>query len=174
MIAAIEPIEGGCANDYDYVSGDPVNGSIWLALVSGSGVVACEYMTGGRAAPCGFRAFSHYSPRRLGKGMVGRRSGSCSTHGLIAADAVRAFTNGCKSHDYGYDLLRFAAESGQFSLADRRAADSQLNTFMGGVCGSTGYIGWFNKGRCQLNRAAVSSGLRANTSYDATFGDGVP
>jgi len=26
MIAAIEPIQGGSANDYDYVAGDPVNG----------------------------------------------------------------------------------------------------------------------------------------------------
>lgn len=87
-----------------------------------------------------------------------------------ANDVVRAFTPAGKAHDYGYDLLRlarygFAGLSGD-SFVDRTDTDAMLDRFMGDVCARTGYFGWFDKQRCQLNRASVYVAVRARTSIE--------
>lgn len=128
-----------------------------------------DYMTGRLGVPCGFFDFAKYAP----VGVDGRYNpnGSCSTKGLVAEDTVRAFTDACKSHDYAYDLLRFAktlgdGPVGRFRFSDRREADAQFNSLMGAVCGRAGYIARWNKARCQGNRAAIYGVVRGWTSIE--------
>ncbi|MGH3116261.1 MAG: RHS repeat-associated core domain-containing protein [Gaiellales bacterium] len=128
-----------------------------------------DYMTGALAAPCGFKEFRGYSPlirtnRKAGERVAVYAMGYCSPgHGLPPGDVANAFKDACQSHDYAYDLLRFAASSGQFLLSDRIAADRQFNRMMGSVCGHTGYFGFFNKGRCQVWRGIAITVVSANT-----------
>jgi hypothetical protein len=84
---------------------------------------------------------------------------------LVARKALDAFKDSCNSHDYGYDLLRFARYRVGISsiLDDRHIADSTINEFMGNVCDRTGYFGVFRKETCQEARTAIISGLRSWT-----------
>jgi hypothetical protein len=69
----------------------------------------------------------------------------------VGARAVDAFHETCRSHDYGYDLLRYAKyELGIGSInSARRAADETMNEMMGNICSSTGNWGVFNSWTCR-------------------------
>ncbi|MBI2708552.1 MAG: RHS repeat-associated core domain-containing protein [Actinobacteria bacterium] len=89
--------------------------------------------------------------------------------GSIAESAGEAFGDACASHDYGYDLLRFAKRRLRFRsiVAGRRKVDSILNAMMGSVCGDTGWIGieW-NKKYCQDARRVISRGVATWTAIE--------
>lgn len=55
--------------------------------------------------PPGFTESMGYAPDSLG-----RPDGSCSTPG---GDGYSGFTRACRTHDFGYDLLRYAEEIGE-------------------------------------------------------------
>jgi hypothetical protein len=99
----------------------------------------------------------------LSKGPFGSVSGPA-----IADRANDAFHDACSSHDYGYDLLRFAKKELDIDniLPGRRTVDSVWNSMMGRVCGNTGFFGIFNKGTCQEARTVMYLGVKAWTEVE--------
>lgn len=84
--------------------------------------------------------------------------------GAVVKKAFDAFHDACRSHDYGYDVLRHAwgnqgfqqRPAGRFLLAaDRHQADDELYTMMGSVCDKTGFFGIFAKDTCQGMRQVM-------------------
>jgi len=155
-------VEGGSANDYDYTSGDPVN-SFDLDGLCNEATESCVMgiLRGSESAPDGFAAWLSARPGgkgrvtyyKLGKGRRAMRSdGGCSSP-LGNTGASFNFTNACKTHDLGYDLMRFFGSSGRrgsirmavdsnFS-GDMRAHCSGRSIFLRGQCGrwATVYYG---------------------------------
>lgn len=77
--------------------------------------------------------------------------GSCSTPIRLP----RRFENLCATHDFGYDLLRYAARHGHpLGGWARRDLDRQLVTRMHGACSSPG---------CSAAAVAADIALRLNT-----------
>ncbi len=129
-----------------------------------------DYMTGALPPPKGFEEFAGYTPVRrdskAGRGIMEDPGGSCSGGWLLADDARNAFDDACKSHDYAYDLLRYADSIGSFSISDRYDADSELGTLMDNVCGETGFFGWWSKERCYVNASYVEQFLKMWTTVE--------
>ena len=149
------PVEGGSANDYDYVNGDPVNG-LDLAGLCNEATESCVIgiLRGSETLPDGFADW--LSRRSGGQARVlvagtdaGRRAlrsnGSCSSP---IGDTGRSFNfrNACRTHDLGYDLIRFFGTSGQWGSlraavddlfgGDMLAHCSRRSAFLQGSCGS--------------------------------------
>ena len=110
---SVDPIDGGSANAYDYVNGDPVNGrDLAGTCASGGKYSAIQYLNGTACAPAGFP----YQPKIINT-FYGQRAtdpykDGCSTPGirLNKIPGVFDFTNPCGTHDCGYDLLRFQSQ----------------------------------------------------------------
>ncbi|MEZ5382906.1 MAG: RHS repeat-associated core domain-containing protein [Microthrixaceae bacterium] len=152
------------------------------------------FMRGNTPAPCGFQEYFRYKPARarVGSEIVavnaggdacsrpalirGAITGSASLIGLNGAlyvdKAISAFAVPCQSHDYGYDLLRFAkASHGPGDIVVGRVrADSVFNDLMRSVCQQTGHFGLFNQGTCTHSRVAINRGIVGWTYIE---GDGL-
>lgn len=88
--------------------------------------------------PTGFAAVMHYTPIRE-SGDAGDRltnpDGSCSSPVPLPA----AFEPACRTHDLGYDLLRYAhATGGELEPDARRALDEGLTRDLHAVCATPG------------------------------------
>jgi hypothetical protein len=92
--------------------------------------------------------------------------------GAVLTDkAYDAFDTPCHSHDYAYDILRFAQRELDYKsvFADRASADGVFHALMKSVCGETGYFGIFNKGSCHYMSGVMYTGVRAWTSGQRGF-----
>jgi len=131
-----------------------------------------DYMRGTKGAPCAFESVMSYVPepgvagdlsiaRAPGSyGVFNRFSDGCSAEILTFASTVpfssvlinpymvtrayEAFDQPCRSHDYAYDLVRFARRTKAASdidlKRDRSDADAALHTFSNKVCAQQGFI----------------------------------
>jgi len=171
-----DPVAGGSANDYDYVNGDPLNGSdLNGACDVGTKKCIMALLTTGTERFSD--AFLRWGERRLRRttrnpharyiiwGTSNRRGlmhGTCSgpTFGFN-------FTIQCQTHDLGYDLMRYYGTSGRFGSI-RRAVDWLLSNDMRARCWSMGGSKQF---RCIAAEQAVSSGVSINSTRQ---GFGVP
>ena len=126
----VDPVEGGSANDYDYVAGDPINSfDIDGRCRAMSRPTVADYLTGRACAPAGFRERFGYVPvfRRTRAGVRAMRAnGECSW--FPDTGPWWDFQNACKTHDYGYDLIRFGA------IRNRKAVDDFLRNDMKADC----------------------------------------
>lgn len=103
-----DPIEGGSANDYDYVNGDPVN-SLDLAGLCDVAATWCiiGILFGYQSLP---RGFAEWLARRGGRVVYYRLRGhwrAMKSNGECSFSPEFVFHNACKTHDLGYDLIRF-------------------------------------------------------------------
>jgi hypothetical protein len=101
------------------------------------------------------RGFAEWQSKRDG-GFVyyvdlpGRRNraalstGSCSVGGSLAATFLQA----CRTHDLGYNLLRYFASQGRrISTVVRRSVDARLGSDFGIICGS---LSWQRRPGCNF------------------------
>jgi hypothetical protein len=103
------------------------------AQVSGApagdhGKLMSEYLTGARPPPADFEKVMGYTPYAI-QTKHGQRMqdpfGDASAPGKIGPD--KEFDPAAKTHDYGYDLLRYYAKKGTPLNGDaRKAADAQF------------------------------------------------
>ncbi len=81
--------------------------------------------------------------------------------------AYAAFDQPCRSHDYAYDLIRFARRSRSASDGDlkndRRAADSELHKFSNFVCDKQGLFSTFPNVSCVAIGDLMNIGLNVWT-----------
>jgi hypothetical protein len=139
---------GGSANAYEYVGAQPVT-SFDLSGRCGDFVrdwwKFLNYAkSSGYGPPCGFSDRMHYTPiwRKTKAGYRWMRpDGSCSVP-IVGARAGSGafwdFNNACKTHDYLYDLMRFARLAG---FLRRVLADFNFYTDMLQDCQGRG---WFS------------------------------
>jgi hypothetical protein len=87
-----------------------------------------EYLTGARPPPADFQQVMGYTPYTIQTKHGPRMQdpfGDASAPGKIGPD--KEFDPAAKTHDYGYDLLRYYAKKGTPLNGDaRKAADSQF------------------------------------------------
>lgn len=195
------------ANPYHYTDNDPHNKTDPLGLrprecetpLSKLAGAMEGMMRSAHPSPCGFSA-EFYSPdtvynRKAGDRIRVNKKGGCSRAFLSGValtnvpipgvdlsaqpSAYDAFHDACRSHDYGYDVVRFYArglKDGGGTLAPinivelrtaRERADQTMNEMMGRVCGKTGWIGrnW-NKLQCQRARTSMYNALKVWTTYE--------
>ena len=143
------------------------SGFLLGALALPSGASTAEHPAAGRAVrklvsgdvdgtlearPAGFAHAMGYRPVRRG-GMLVRPDGSCSSP-VPMPDRFETF---CARHDLGYDLLRYAAESGHtLGPWARVAIDESLADGLRSSCDSTG-------GGCRIAAETAYLGVRANS-----------
>ncbi|QSQ25564.1 hypothetical protein JY651_11795 [Pyxidicoccus parkwayensis] len=94
------------------------------------GQLMSEYLTGARPPPADFAQVMGYTPYAI-QTKHGQRMqdpyGDASAPGKIGPD--KEFDKAAKTHDYGYDLLRYYAKKGTpLSPEARKAADAQFRT----------------------------------------------
>ncbi|HMS89855.1 MAG TPA: RHS repeat-associated core domain-containing protein [Acidimicrobiales bacterium] len=143
-------------------------------------------MRGALPPPCGFARQMRYKPTKLTGTkaaavlMVSTRANSGCSGGPLAELALEhaydAFHDSCRSHDYGYDVIRLEARRSEGPLspgfrvslhAARTRADEVMNEFMASVCANTGLVGWkFDKFRCHRARMIIYITLKVWTSIE--------
>ena len=143
-------------------------------------------MRGALPPPCGFARQMRYKPTKLTGTkaaavlMVSTRANSGRSGGPLAELALEhaydAFHDSCRSHDYGYDVIRLEARRSEGPLspgfrvslhAARTRADEVMNEFMASVCANTGLVGWkFDKFRCHRARMIIYITLKVWTSIE--------
>jgi RHS repeat-associated protein len=118
---SMDPIEGGSANDYDYVAGDPLNASDTDGHCKRMNNPSTEdYLNGKQCAPSGLGYQPGKSKRWFNTRMVDPFSDGCSTPGKnINGGPGYSFSRACATHDYCYDLLRYGAAGVSRSSCDR-------------------------------------------------------
>lgn len=164
------PVEGGSANDYDYTNGDPVNG-LDLSGLCNEATTSCVIgiLHGDETVPDGFESW--LTDRSDGKASVtyynlkgGRRAlrsdGGCSAPLLGNTGGSFNFTNACKTHDLGYDLMRFFGSSGSLGSI-RRAVDSNFRGDMKAHCSGRSYV---LRGQCGRWANVYYFGVAANSA----------
>ncbi|GGF27636.1 hypothetical protein [Williamsia phyllosphaerae] len=108
--------------------------------------------------PSGFATTMGYRPV-VDLGVPANPGGGCSSPIALPA----AFDGPCKTHDLGYDLLRYSADTDQpLGQWARRALDSQLVRRMHGSCPADS---------CWAAADIAAAGVKANSERQA---DGVP
>lgn len=126
------------------------------ALVSGSPAAAEA------AVPPDFAAVHGYQPV-LEDGRLVRADGECSSPVPLPEE----FEPACRQHDYGYDLLRHAAQAGEpLGRWARGAIDDQFADSLGTLC-EPGRPG----ASCRRMSVVAVTGVRLNSLRQ---GDGVP
>jgi len=156
----VDPVAGGSANDYDYVGGDPVN-AFDLSGLCNDATVHCVMgiLQGTEDLPDGFAAwesrrsggFVYYIDTRRGTRAV-LSTGSCSVP--VIGDNPGPFRNACKTHDLGYDIMRYFGSSGSGGSV-RKAVDNGLFNDLKAVCGG---LSWWRRPGC---------GIWSRTYYEA-------
>ncbi|MEO6318515.1 MAG: phospholipase A2, partial [Acidimicrobiales bacterium] len=144
----LDSIEKGSANGYDYVSADPVNFEDPTGLCD-TFSVSCiiGILKAQRRLPVYFLAWAGRRCRcnYVVAGNASRwwyQGGGCSPHSVVNSGPGYNFTTPCKTHDLGYDLIRYFAAVG---LNVRRSVDSLFYTDMKNHCGGRS---WFEKPSC--------------------------
>jgi RHS repeat-associated protein len=144
-----DPVVGGSANSYDYVSGDPVNASDLSGRSSCGNFVNSSWGSKtflnyaefpGWGPPCGFQAKEGYYPTgeitRSGFRYMAPRGHTDYCSHVPTSSSFFDFHWACATHDYLYDLMRFENNSGPFGWY-RWLADKNLSFDMHKDC--TGY-----------------------------------
>jgi RHS repeat-associated protein len=136
----VDPIEGGSANDYDYVSADPINHfDLDGRCESAAAWCVIGILRGTESLPGMFRTWAN---RRAGHsyqiGWNGSRryfaGGGCSAPMMGNTGRSFNFTRACQTHDLGYDLMRFFGSSGSRG-GTRRAVDALFGRDLVSHCG---------------------------------------
>ena len=126
------------------------------ALTSADGAQALA------AVPEDFAEVRRYQPV-LEDGHLVRADGDCSSPVPLPEE----FEPACRQHDYGYDLLRYAAQTGEpLGRWARGAIDDQLADSLGALC-DPGRSG----APCRRMSVVAVTGVRLNSLRQ---GDGVP
>lgn len=114
------------------------------------------------AVPDDFVSIHGYAPVVEGDRLV-RADGDCSSPVPLPEE----FEPACRQHDYGYDLLRYAAQTGEpLGRWARGAIDDQLADSLGALC-DPGRSG----APCRRMSVVAVTGVRLNSLRQ---GDGVP
>lgn len=114
------------------------------------------------AVPEDFAAVHGYAPT-VEDGRLVRADGDCSSPVPLPEE----FEPACRQHDYGYDLLRYAAQTGEpLGRWARGAIDDQFADSLGGLC-DAGRSG----ASCRRMSIVAVTGVRLNSLRQ---GDGVP
>ena len=94
------------------------------------GKLMSEYLTGARPPPADFEQVMGYKPNFIQTKHGPRMQdpfGDASSPGKIGP--VKEFDQAAKTHDYGYDMLRYYAKKGTpLAPEARKAADAQFRT----------------------------------------------
>ena len=145
----VDPVEGGSANDYDYVNGDPIN-HFDLNGLCNSPEVWCVIgiLKGTEELPDGFAAWQ--AGRRRGGFVyyVDTRRGNRAvlSSGVCSVPAPGSLQSACKTHDLGYNLMRFFGSSGRGG-STRRAVDNLLFNDFRGACRG---LSWWRRPGCGI------------------------
>lgn len=127
--AASEPARNVIRDSFsDAVSGARRTASVSAAPAGDHGKLMHEYLTGARPPPADFEQVMGYKPFLIQTKHGPRMQdphGSASAPGKIGPD--KEFDRAAKTHDYGYDLLRYHARKGTpLAPEARKAADAQF------------------------------------------------
>jgi RHS repeat-associated protein len=169
----VDPIEGGSANNYDYVSNDPVNGLDLSGLCeSGEAWCVIGILKGTESLPYFFHAWlkstgnGNHKSTPLVQTSAGLRridrEGSCSSP-TGNTGATFDFTTACLTHDLGYDLMRFFNTSGA-NGSTRRAVDRLLGSDTAAHCGGRH---WAIRGICHGWSKAFAAAVKANSALQS-------
>lgn len=163
----VDPVEGGSANSYDYVNGSPVS-SFDLTGLCNEATAQCVIgiLLGRESLPQGFASWLKdvrkggpvgYISTSAGKRAV-RSDGQCSSP---VGDTGRSFnfSNACRTHDLGYDLMRFFKTGGKNGDI-RKRVDGLFLLDMKAHCGNRGR---FTRGSCNNWANIYYNAVRINS-----------
>ncbi|MCZ7525165.1 MAG: phospholipase A2 [Acidimicrobiia bacterium] len=151
-----DPVEGGSCNDFEYTCGDPVNAMDLYGLCNSAEAWCVRGILVGVESLPTIRINGQTFGQFLGSRSSGRvinantKAGFRRLKSSGACSAPRAsafffdFNNACKTHDLGYDLMRFIGSSG--SLGSTRAfVDLLFYVDMRADCGGRGWFGAYER-----------------------------
>jgi RHS repeat-associated protein len=160
---SVDPVEAGTENDYVYPT-DPINQSDLSGLCeSVEEWCVIGILEGEEDLPDGFadwlrgrnsESYVHYEDTPSGNRAV-LSTGTCSA----GSNFVVKFRNACKTHDLGYDLMRFFDSSGT-NGATRKAVDNFLGNDTWQVCGRISVV---RKAGCYSAAKAFVWVVKANS-----------
>lgn len=173
----VDPIEGGSANDYDYVDGDPINGSDLAGLASckNNKSLCAKYARLGGSARGVYWNFSGSEISTLRSLVKSRAISSngfdwgtdgCSNKGRQLNQLFAgAFNGACGKHDFGYRNAR--GIFGRVAESDRSRVDNIFFGDMGSACGWWAIRAVGAGGLCYSTSGAMYGAVRnyARSSY---------
>jgi RHS repeat-associated protein len=160
----VDPVEGGSANDYDYVAGDPINrfdlAGTAMSCSKNRSLCRKYRALGGNLAREVYSRFSAHEISTL-RSLVkaGALSGrgldwgtdSCSSLGkAFNGGFLGSFGNACGKHDFGY----------KNRAASRKTVDNQFRRDMQDVCTQFGIVITGRTGACYGAAEAMYRGVR--------------
>jgi RHS repeat-associated protein len=176
----VDPVEGGSCNDYDYTCGDPVNHSDLSGLCnSPEAWCIIGILTGFEDMPTvsiNGSTFDAWLNHRGGTidfrhtkagNRAMRGEGGCSH--VASKGGFFNFRNACRTHDLGYDLMRWFGSSG-FLGSSRAGVDLLFLNDMRADCRARRYLVPL-EGACNAVAGVYYGGVSGNSVRQ---GYGVP